>query len=77
MESSRVAEKPQKPTKQEHDYAQMYLALKRILAYQSPARMRKNSERDWGLNFEECIEMAYENIQQEARNGIRGVRRPR
>jgi hypothetical protein len=48
--------------------------LRRIAAYDSPAKLRKSSERDWGLSSEEAMEMAYENIQAEAKNAIRGVR---
>lgn len=48
--------------------------LKRIAAYDTPERMRRSSQKDWGVEFEECMEMAYENIQQEAKRAIRGVR---
>jgi hypothetical protein len=53
-----------------------YDALKRITEYQTPARMRRSSEKDWGLPFEEHLEYAYENIQQEAKTAILGRRRP-
>ena len=66
-----------KPTKLERDYARMFLALSRIKRYQSVAYMRRHSEGDWGLNFQETLEYAYENVQGEARNGLKGVRRPR
>jgi hypothetical protein len=65
-----------KSSKQERDFAQMYTFLKRIVTYDTPAQMRRNSEKNWGLQFDECIEMAYENIQQEARNGLKGIRLP-
>lgn len=48
--------------------------LKRIASYDTPERMRRSSQKDWGVEFEECMEMAYENIQQEAKRAIRGVR---
>jgi hypothetical protein len=48
--------------------------LKRIAAYDPPERLRRNSGKMWGLDFEEAIEMAYENMQQEAKSAIRGVR---
>lgn len=58
-------------------YAQMFRALQRIKAYQSPERLKKHSARDWGLNNgNEAIEMAYENVLQEAKNGLMGVRKP-
>ena len=62
-------------SKLEKDFHQMRLALKRIVAYQSPARLRRNSQKDWGVGFEEAMEMAYENIQQEAKDGLKGVRK--
>ena len=52
-------------------------ALKRITKYQSPEHLRKHSERDWGLNFEEALEMAYENVVGDARRAIKGKRRPK
>lgn len=55
----------------------LWIALKRITAYDAPRKMRRHSERDWGLPFDEAIEYAYENIQQEARNAIRNVRMQR
>lgn len=49
-------------------------ALKRIASYQSPDTMRRHSERDWGVGYEECLEIAYENLQQDAKTATRGVR---
>lgn len=49
-------------------------ALRRITAYDSPDKLRRSSEKQWGLPFEEAMEMAYDNIQQEARSALRGVR---
>ncbi len=66
-----------KLSKLERDYARMFLALSRIKRYQSAAYMRRHSEGDWGLNYQETLEYAYENVQGEARNGLKGVRRPR
>ena len=64
-------------TAQDKHYAQMFRALQRIKAYQSPERLKKHSARDWGMdNGNEAIEMAYENVLQEARNGLKGVRKP-
>ena len=61
----------------EKHYAQMFAALQRIKSYQSPERLKKHSARDWGLDSgNEAVEMAYENVLQEAKNGLRGVRRP-
>jgi hypothetical protein len=44
--------------------------LRRISLYQSTEKMRRDSEKDWGLPFEEALEMAYENVIQEAKNGL-------
>lgn len=58
-------------------YAQLYFdVLKRITRYDSPDRLRRSSEKDWGLPYEEAMAMAYENIQNEARLAIKGHRRP-
>lgn len=60
------------------DYeARFFAALKRIVAYDSPARLRRESERSYGVEFEEALEMAYDNIQAEARNALLGYRRPK
>ena len=52
-------------------------ALKRITQYQSVERLRKHSERDWGLSFEEALCGAYENVIYDARYAIKGHRRPK
>ena len=57
----------------EQDY---YDTLKIIAKdYMTPSQMRKN--RQYGLEFEEVLEMAYENIQKLAADAIKGRRRPR
>ena len=40
--------------------AALYTALKRITLYDSPERLRRASEKNWGVPFEEAIEMAYD-----------------
>lgn len=42
--------------------------------YQTPEEIRKSCEVDYGLDFEEAIEMAYSNIQATAAGAVRGVR---
>lgn len=60
------------------NYEQRFaLALKRILAYMTPDQLRRRSEKEYGLAFEEALEMAYENIQGEARSALSGYRKPR
>ena len=54
----------------------LYDALKRITKYMPPDRLRKCSEKEYGLGAEEAVDMAYENILTEAKNAIRGMRRP-
>ena len=53
------------------DYGAMYVALRRIVAYASPRRLRS-----YGLDSDECIEYAYENVITEAKNGLRRVKNP-
>lgn len=58
----------------------LYDALKRIArGYQTPDQLRRNAEREYGVSGSEAIEMAYENIQQEAEIAIKGlrIRRPK
>lgn len=57
--------------------AQMYTALKRITLYDSPEKLRRHSEGRYGLGYDEALEYAYENVIDEARKGLRGVRLPR
>jgi len=54
----------------------LYDALKRIAAYDSPDKLRQNSQKRYGIDAEEAIEGAYENVLQEAKDAIRGMRRP-
>ncbi len=35
--------------------------------YQTPQQLQKNSEAEYGLDYEESLEMAYENIQATAK----------
>jgi hypothetical protein len=54
-----------------------YDTLKRIAkSYERADRLLKNGERMYGCSGEEALMMAYENIQQEAANAIKGKRRP-
>ena len=55
----------------------LYTALKRITCYDAPAKLRRRAERDYGLSGDEAIEYAYENVLQEARNGLKGIRLPK
>ena len=61
--------------KQIGDYNRMLSALREIAKYQSPEHIEKNSFKDWGLDADEALAMAYENIQEAARFAVKGVRR--
>ncbi len=52
----------------------MFAALKQISKYQSPESIRRNSEKDYGLSYEETLEMAYENILDLAKYAVKGIR---
>ena len=60
--------------KQCSQFNSMRNALLRIKAYQSPGKLQRDSEKDWGLPYTEALEMAYENIQGEAASAVKGVR---
>jgi hypothetical protein len=55
-----------------------YTALHRISQYSLPDAIRRDYERGGGsaLEASEEIDMSYENVIQEAKNAIRGRRRP-
>ena len=44
--------------------------------YQTPEQLRRNAEKQYGLPYEEVLEMSYDNMQAMARHAIRGKRRP-
>ena len=52
-------------------------ALKRIASYQSPEKLHRNAEKQYGLPADEAIEMAYANVIAEAKNAILNRRRPK
>lgn len=53
----------------------MLATLKKISkAYMTPDQLKKNSEKMYGLEYEECIEMVYENIQEDARIAAKNVK---
>lgn len=56
-------------------FNKMLTTLKKISKrYESPERLRRNSEKEYGLEYEEALEMAYDNIQTEATICIKGIR---
>lgn len=50
--------------------------LKRITKYQSSDVLQRRSQKDYGLDYSEALEFAYDNVRQEAMDAIRGKRRP-
>jgi hypothetical protein len=52
-------------------------ALIRITRYDTTAALRREAETRYGLTYAEGLEMAYENIREEARTALKGYRRPR
>ena len=61
--------------KQKEQFNKMRSTLKRIATgYQTPDQLRRDAGRGYGLEAEEAIGYAYENIQAEAANAVRGVR---
>lgn len=55
-------------------YNKMHSALVRIKCYQTPNQLKRDSEKDWGLDYVEALEMAYENMQIEAKQALKNVR---
>lgn len=51
----------------------LFDALKRITAYDPPERIRWTSEKEYGLDADEAIEYAYENVIGEAKAATKGV----
>ncbi|MGF7026310.1 hypothetical protein [Sphingobacterium sp. HSC-15S19] len=66
--------KTQITEKQKAQFNLMLEALKAIKAYQSPSKLRKESEKDWGLEYEEALEMSYENIQTTATLACKNIK---
>jgi uncharacterized protein (UPF0147 family) len=61
--------------KQIQQFNAMLKALKKISKdYQTPSQLRKNADKQYGLGYEEAIEMSYENIQSEAAFASKGVK---
>lgn len=62
-------------TKQTLQFNKMLTVLKKISkAYQTPSQLKRNSGKQYGLDYEEALEMSYENIQGEAALACKGVK---
>lgn len=42
--------------------------------YQTTNQLLKNCKRDYGLDYEEALEMTYDNIQFDAKTAVKGVK---
>ena len=61
--------------KQREQFNMMRAALIRISKeYQTSNQLRRNCEKQYGLDFEECIEMSYDNIQSDAGAIVKGIK---
>jgi hypothetical protein len=54
-----------------------YQALKEIASYMTTAQLRRDSEKRYGLSYEEGLEGAYENVVGTAKWALKGYRRKR
>ncbi|MBX7174956.1 MAG: hypothetical protein K1X72_28525 [Pyrinomonadaceae bacterium] len=61
--------------KQKEQFNQMLFTLKTISkSYMTPEKLRKESMKTFGLDYEEALEMAYENIQWDAKKVCAGIK---
>ncbi len=62
--------------KQKEQFNLMLDALKDIgKGYYTPDQLRKESKKDWGLSYQEALEMSYENIQHTANAVVKGIKK--
>ena len=58
------------------DYEERFaLALRRICSYMTTDQLRRQSERSYGLEYDEALGMAYDNVRGEAQAALKGYRR--
>lgn len=62
--------------KQKEQFNNMLATLRRISKdYQTPEQLQKSHWKQFGLeDYEDCLEMSYENIQNDAAQATKGVR---
>jgi hypothetical protein len=61
--------------KEKEQFNRMRLALLRInKAYETPSQLRKSANKTFGLGYEEVLEMAYENVKNEASSAVKGIK---
>lgn len=54
----------------------LYDALKAVAQCDTPDQLKRDSQNEYGVEYDEALEMAYENVRQIARNAVRRMRRP-
>ncbi len=60
---------------QKLQFNRMRAALRRIaLDYLTPDQLRQEAEVQYGIEFAEVLEITYDNIQEEAKAAVKGVR---
>ena len=57
--------------------ATLWGALKTISKYQTPEQLRRGSRKQYGLEYEEALEYAYENIMWVAKRVLASVKLPK
>lgn len=55
----------------------LFGALKRIARYETAERLLKHGEAAYGISGREALEMAYENMLEEAKRAVKGIRLPK
>lgn len=59
----------------QEQFNRMLFTLRKIAKeYMTSEQLRAKSEKMYGLEFEECIEMVYDNIQEDAKFAIKGIK---
>ena len=62
--------------KRNSNFNKMHEALRKIAkSYMNSEQIKKDSGPQFGLDYDEALEMAYDNIQNEARIAIKGIRK--
>lgn len=61
--------------RQARQFNVMLATLKKIAkGYMTPAQIKRHSEKMYGLDAEETLEMSYENIQDDAASAMKGIK---
>jgi hypothetical protein len=62
---------------QETQFIRMFTYLREITKYQTPDQLRRGSRKEYGLEYEEALEFAYENVINTAKQAIKGIKMPK